>query len=445
MLAKLEKHKRHRFDAKSEKVKPKASNDNKLGGKRGTYKKRADYSHLDREIKEIDLPESAKYCHCGSLMKCVGYDTSEVLSFQPSKLFVVEERRLKYVCTNHSIKTALAPARISPKVLISDELLAELVIAKCLDRQPHYHIQKRYSSRYNTMLPRDNISRWFIHLAEKVQPIYNLMLDKISYYDIASIDATKLQVLKEDNRALQTSSKAWVVVNEQVVLFKYSTKSNKTIDDLLLGFEGYLHGDADTCYKHLKHKMVYCNAHSKRHYEPIFKKAKDGIAEHVINTYQRLYQIEDKVRDLDPQTIKNIRQQEAKPIWDEFKIYLEENLPKIPPKSNLADAVGYTLRYYEGLTTYLTDGRLYIDNNHTERIIRQFVLARNNFMFADTVKGAESLCIHFSIIQTAILNGVEPYDYYCKLFQELPHCQTVDDYEKLLPWNMNNLESQKVS
>lgn len=66
-------------------------------------------------------------------------------------------------------------------------------------------------------------------------------------------------------------------------------------------------------------------------------------------------------------------------------------------------------------------------------------------MFADTVNGAESLCMHFSIIQTAILNGVEPYDYYCKLFKELPHCQTVDDYEELLPWNMNNLESQKVS
>jgi transposase len=272
-----------------------------------------------------------------------------------------------------------------------------------------------------------------------LQPIYNLLLDQISDYDIASIDATKLQVLKEHNRAPQTTSKAWVITGgiNQVVLFKYSVDSNKTIDELLLDFKGYLHGDADPCYQHLDQEMVYCNAHSRRHYEPIFKKAKGGIAEYAMNTYQKLYKIERKIKDLDTNTIYNIRQKEAKPIWDEFKAYLTENLPKIPPKSNLAEAVTYTLKYYEGLTKYLDDGRLYIDNNHTERIIRQFVLARNNFMFADTVKGANALCMHFSIIQTALINGIEPYDYYCKLFKELPNCKTVEDYEALLPWNIN--------
>ena len=190
--------------------------------------------------------------------------------------------------------------------------------------------------------------------------------------------------------------------------------------------------------------MVYCNAHNRRRYEPIFKKAKGGVAEHVINTYQKLYDIEDKIRGLDPQTIKNVRQQEAKPIWDDFKVYLQENISQIPPQSNLADAVTYTLKYYDGLTTYLTDGRLYIDNNHTERIIRQFVLARNNFMFADTVNGAEALCMHFSIIQTAIINGVEPYDYYCRLFKELPKCETVNDYETLLPWDIRKYSKKRV-
>ena len=96
------------------------------------------------------------------------------------------------------------------------------------------------------------------------------------------------------------------------------------------------------------------------------------------------------------------------------------------------------LRYNEaGLIKYLDDGRLSIDNNHTERIIRKLVMARNNFLFADTVKGAKALCLHFSLIQTAIANGLEPYKYYEYILDKLPYCETVEDYEALLPWNLN--------
>ena len=84
-----------------------------------------------------------------------------------------------------------------------------------------------------------------------------------------------------------------------------------------------------------------------------------------------------------------------------------------------------------------------IDNNHTERIIRQFVMARNNFLFADTVKGAKALGIHMSLIHTAIANGLEPFQYYTQLLKQVPYCKTVDDYAKLMPWYIKQQTLEK--
>jgi transposase len=76
-----------------------------------------------------------------------------------------------------------------------------------------------------------------------------------------------------------------------------------------------------------------------------------------------------------------------------------------------------------------------MDNNLTEQQIKPFVIARKNFLFADTMAGARSLCLHFSIIQTAIAHKLNPYHYYKYILEKIPHCKSVEDYEKLLPWN----------
>ena len=157
-----------------------------------------------------------------------------------------------------------------------------------------------------------------------------------------------------------------------------------------------------------------------------------------MSQYGKLYEIERQIKELPPHAKKAVRQKEAKPILEKLKLYLESKIDRTSKKSNLGKAIAYTLRHWAGLIRYLEDGRLAIDNNHTERIIRQFVMARNNFLFADTVKGAKALCVHFSIIQTAIANGVEPYSYYCRIMERIPYCKSVEDYEDLLPWNIDS-------
>jgi transposase len=379
---------------------PDSSNDKDFGNSNGEgkpdtnkprreYKKRITYPEdIQRDVVEYDLPNHLRNCHCGADMPVIGYSSNDVIHYTPESFSIIEERFLKRACgCKECIRTALVPKRVLPRVMVTNELLAQIVISKCLDRQPTYHIEQRWESRHGMIIPRDNMIRWSNKLSKQLQPIYNLIQDQFSDYDIGSLDATWLQVLKEDGREPQTKSKAWCFVGGNpetpVVLFEYCADNHVGfLTEKLEDFKGYLHGDADNAYTsfHKKNiKLVYCNAHNRRHYVPIAEKSKsEGIAQHVLKEYQKLYAIESQIKDLTPKEKKAIRIMKAKPILDALYIYLVNRFGKTPPKSLLGEAMAYSIKYWKGLTRYLDDGRLSIDNNHTERIIRKFVMARNN-------------------------------------------------------------------
>lgn len=418
-----------------------------------SQKRRLTYPENLKVIENhLGVDESNLQCLCGKRMRVFGREVTDRLTYQPESFYIEREIRDKLGCScGKGICSAKAPERILPKLQVANSLLAQIIVAKCLDRQPFYHLEKRYLARHNVTIPRDNMARWSIMLSQALQPIYNLLCDQISEYDISSLDATWLQVLKENGRPAQTRSKAWCFIGgqpgQEVVLFEYNDEDHTGfIQSRLEGFKGKLHGDADNCYTNLGQIMSYCNAHSRRHYEPIAKASENkGVAHYVMTQYQALYAIEEEIKGKTAIEKYRIRQQKAKPIADNLKGYLIDKLIGIPPKSNLGAAVNYTLKYWDGLTEYLDDGRLSIDNNHTERLIRQFVLARNNFLFADSIAGAKALCMHMSLIQTAVKHNIEPYAYYMKLMTDMPKCISVDDYEPLLPWNIKNEKSMSIA
>jgi transposase len=185
---------------------------------------------------------------------------------------------------------------------------------------------------------------------------------------------------------------------------------------------------------------VLCNAHARRKFEPIAKASKKAVlAHHAMQVYRKLYAIERKAKDekLNYEQIKQLRQKHVAPILNEFKAWLESKINLVPKQSPIFKAMRYTLKHWDGLTRYLDDGRLSIDNNHTEREIKPFVIARKNFMFSKSQAGARAMAIHFSLIRTATLHGLDPYRYYVHIMEQIPHCKTFEDYEKLLPWNVD--------
>lgn len=412
-------------------------------------KNKKDTSKFSREIEVIEVPAEDKVCPCGCQKKTIRYDVKELFHYKPAELWVLEQRREVVACSKgceKSIQTAPAPKHVLPKAKATESLLAHTIVSKLHHRQPLYHLEK-YTELAG--ISRSTMARWHIQLAEALQPLYNLMKDEIIDTDIASIDATTLQVLKEPGRAAETKSYVYCIrggpPEKSVVLYAYNAEKHKIfVDEWLEGFQGSIHMDADPFFELLlKDDHVYaanCNAHARRKFEAIAKQVKNkkGLAYEAVGFYNALYKIERyaKQKKLSPEQRFRLRLEKSKPLLDRFKLWLDQNYSTTLPESPLGKAFYYCLRHWKGLCHFLCDGRLEIDNNLTEQQIKPIVIARKNFMFANSVKGAEAICMHFSFIRTALVNNLDPYKYIHAVFKQLPHCQTVEDYMMLLPWNI---------
>ncbi len=345
-----------------------------------------------------------------------------------------------------AIITAPSPPHILLKVKATEEFLSFLIISKFDDRQPLYHLEKQLNERYAIDCSRETMARWLIDLVSPLQPMYNLLKDEVIDYDIASCDATTLQVLNEPDRRAETKSYVYCIrggpPKKSVVVYDYNDKLHKLfIKEWFEGFSGYLHVDGDNFFDLIGevNKLVNCNAHARRKFEPIIKWAKGkGLAKEALRFYKDLYKVEREAKDnkLTPDQCYELRQTKSRPLMEKFKVWLDELYPTVLPQSPLGKAMNYCIKLWPGLTRFLDDGRLEADNNLTEQEIKPLVIARKNFLFCSSVDGAKALCLHFSLIRSAKLHGHDPYHYYVTLLKSIPHCKTVEDYEKLLPWNI---------
>lgn len=404
---------------------------------------------LPRRIEVIPLSEEKMKCSCGSCKDIIRYEKKELLHRQPAIFEIIEQRREVAACPKGcegALVTAPAPLHVLPKVKVTEEFLAFLVVGKLDDRQPLYHLEKQLSERHGVDCSRQSMARWLIDLMEPMQPIYNLFKDQVIDYDVSSCDATTLQVLNEPNRPAETKSYVYCIrggpPDRHVVLYDYNDKLHKVfVLDWFVGFEGYLHVDGDNFFDLIGEiaRLVNCNAHARRKFEPIAQGAKGhGLAKEALRFYKELYKIERHAKNsnMPPSQRYELRREKSKPLMEKFKKWLDEMYPTVLPQSPLGKAINYCLKLWPGLSRFLDDGRLEIDNNLTEQEIKPLVIARKNFLFAASVDGAKALCMHLSFIRTAKAHGLDPYHYYVQLLKSLPHCKSVEDYEKLLPWNI---------
>lgn len=400
-----------------------------------------------------EVPEEERTCSCGGPKEVIGHEASHRLNYQPAVFEVLIEKREKRACRkgcDGSVVTASLPHRILPKCKATESLLSYIAVSKVLDRQPLYHLEKSIEQRYHWRIPRQTMARWMIQLSEKLQPLINLMKDQIIDYDVASLDATTLQVLKEPKRPAETKSYAYCLrggpQGKEVIIYEYNAYSQKNyVTETLLDFKGYLHCDASPVTNEVGSKegvtLSYCNAHARRKFEQIVtanKNAKHPLAREALHFYKELYKIERQAKDLKLSSLEryDLRLLKSQNILTDFNNWLLLNRDKTLPHSPIGKAIAYAINHSRLLLTFLKDGRLEIDNNDTERDIKPFVIARKNFLFACTQAGADSLGVHFSLILTARLHGLNPYSYYTEILTKLPLCKTIPDFEALLPWNV---------
>ncbi len=406
-------------------------------------------NELPVTVRIIPVTDDQRICPCGKEKCPMGFETKKILNYKPAVFEMIEERREKLGCDceQGGVTVAPKPLHILPKAEASESLLAHLVSSKIRDRQPFYHLEKQLRSQYGVNLSRQTMSRWFIELTKPLQPIYNLLKDELLDYEIASCDATKLQVLKEPGRRPQTKSLIHCMrggaPGREVILFAYTPSDHSEfLVEWFQGWTGKLHTDASPIFDQLENTgvtIIACNLHARRKFEEITKATKkNGLAAHAMRVYKKLYRIERKAKEeeMSPEQRLALRQKESKPIMDEYKEWLEEYYPKVLPQSHLGRAMEYVIKHWENMTRFLDDGRCEIDNNHTERDIKLLVLARKNFLFCDTMPGANALAMHASLALTAELHHHNVCRYFTYLYERLPHCKTLEDIEALLPWNV---------
>jgi transposase len=396
-----------------------------------------------------DLPGSERHCdHDGWLLTEIDAVISEQLDIIPAKIQVIRHIRKKYACTcGQCIKTAPLPAQPIPKSMASPGLLAHITVSKYQDALPLYR-QETILQRIGVELPRATLANWMVQAGALIQPVINLLRDRLLDYDILQMDETTVQVLNEQGKTAQSKSYLWLQrggpPDKPVVLYDYDPGRGAGVPKrLLTGFTGYLQTDGYDGYNAVvaTNTLVHvgCMAHARRKFSEAVKaqgrNKKRGKAHRGLALIQQLYRVEKQARRLSPAERHARRQQQARPVLDNLWSWLEDILPQVPPTSATGKALNYLHREWNKLIRYLDDGRLEIDNNGAENAIRPFVIGRKNWLFSASVKGVEASVNLYSLIETAKANGLEPYAYLRYLFTELPKAETVEAIEALLPGN----------
>lgn len=264
-------------------------------------------------------------------------------------------------------------------------------------------------------------------------------------------EQTTVQVLNEEGRDPNNKSYFWVTVggepDKPVYRFHYNpSRGGAVARDLLDGFKGTVMSDDWGVYgsscEILKLPHIVCNDHARRKFKDAQKQqpkntptTKTDVA---LNYYVKLYAIERRIKTLSIEEKTAIRQNESVPLWDQFIAWLEKHSNHVAPESLFGKAMHYTLKLQDKLRHYCTDGALPISNEKAENAIRPFAIARKNFMFFDSPKGATASANLYSLIMTAKYNHLDPYYYLAYVFKYLPRATTVEEIETLLPWRLSH-------
>ncbi|WP_139306378.1 IS66 family transposase, partial [Methylomonas sp. LWB] len=273
--------------------------------------------------------------------------------------------------------------------------------------------------------------------------------------DLILGDETVVQVLKESGRAAQSKSYLWAQMTGSgppIRLFSYTPGRGGTHAQPLyegikpgavLMSDGYEVYNAIAASRGAIH--LGCWAHARRYFveaEAAIPKAARGpeqLATQFIAAMGELYAIETQTKDLSVEQRGQRRQEQSRPVLVKIEALLLQHLHAVIPGSLLGKALHYLSSQWSKLIRFVDNGAWPIDNNLCENAIRPFVVGRRNWLFCDTVAGARASANLYSLIETCKANSVDPYTYLVDLFRKLPTAKTVEEFEALLPWNLDAL------
>lgn len=428
------------------KVKPK-----KQAGKRAADLSDLPVHRVDHYLTEEEL--TAEFGKNG--WKQLPDMISRCYQFVPAKVEVEEHHIGVYSSKvdEHMVK-APHPRNLLRGSLVSPSLAAAIINGKYVNAVPLYRLEKEFE-RYGLAIPRQNMANWMIRLGEGYLGIMYDYLHSLLYeYHVIQADETPVLVNK-DGRPAGSQSWMWVYRSgfmqqeRQIILYEYQKTRNASHPrKFLKDYIGICVTDGYQVYHTLEKeredlKIAGCWVHCRRRFNDALEMVpkahqKESVLYLIMNQIRAIYREEGKLSDLSSEDRCTQRQLVVKPLVDAFFAYLKQISSKTPQNGKVKDAFTYALNQERYLRVFLEDGDVPIDNNASERAIRGFCIGKKNWEMIDTINGATSSAIIYSIAETAKANNLKPYDYFEYLLTEIPKHEedtNTDFLEALLPWS----------
>ena len=376
-------------------------------------------------------------------------------SFTPARI-EVEEHHVKVYAGKETEEVVKAPhpQTLLRGSLVSPSLEAAVINAKYVNAVPLYRQEQEFG-RYGLHISRQNMANWTIQCADRyLAVLYDYLHEKLYSHHVLQADETPVLVNK-DGRPAGSKSYMWVYrtgrmyTERQIVLYEYQKTRNASHPrEFLKDFNGVCVTDGYQVYHTIEGeredlRIAGCWSHARRRFDEAVKalpkqKQKDSRAYLALTMIQAIYREEKQLKDLPAGERRKRRQLSVKPLVEAYFTWVRENLPKVPQKSKTWEGFNYSLNQEKYLKVFLDDGEVPMDNNAAEQSIRGFCIGKKNWVMIDTIAGAKSSAIIYSIAETAKANNLKPYDYFEFLLTEIP--KHLDDTDRsflddLRPWS----------
>ena len=388
-------------------------------------------AHLPR--REIRHEPTSTTCACGCQMKRVGEDVAEKLDYVPGVFSVERHIRGKWACARcETIQQAPVQAHVIDKGIPTTGLLAQVLVGKYADHLPLYR-QEAIFGRAGLAIPRSTLAQWVGTCGVRLQPLVDALKTEILSHRVLHADETPVAMLKpgdgKTHRAYLWAYAPGAFESIKAVVYDFCESRSGEHARRFLGhgtdkaWKGCLTCDDFSGYKALIASGVTevgCLAHARRKFFDLHAANQSQIAEFALQQFARVYEIERDVKELDTEQRQAVRQQQTRPILDALHEWMTLQRRQVPDGSATAKALDYSLRRWVALTQFIDDPQLPADNNWIENQIRPIAIGRNNWLFTGSLRAGQRAAAVMSLIQSARMNGHDPYAYLKDVLTRLP-------------------------
>ncbi len=383
---------------------------------------------LPGHLPRVDIHHEVEASVCGHELKRIGESVTEILNYVPGTFTVDRHIRGKWACAHcKTLVQAPVPAQVIDKGLPSASLMAHAMVSKYHDHLPVYRLEQIYA-RSGYAVPQSTLSGWLGNGGAQLMPLVEAFKEIILKCQVLHANETPVSMLSP-GKGKTHRSYIWAYAPGQFeemkgVIFDFcESRSGEHNRKFLGSWRGSLVTDDYAGYKQLYENGVIevgCMAHARRKFFDLFENNKSPMAKQALEFIQELYEVEREVKNLSTEERLAIRQRKSKPIAELMHRWLIAHRLEIPDKSVSARAMDYSIKRWDALVRYIDDAQLPIDNNLIENTIRPIAIGRGNWLFAGSLRAGKRAAAIMSLIQSAKMNGHDPYLYLKDILERLP-------------------------